>query len=277
MPELAHARVLEEMEEGASRAGWIYFLHGIFGAGRNWASVARELARRRPEWGAVLVDLRLHGDSRGFGWPHTLGACARDVRELAAGPGPPGGLSAVLGHSFGGKVALALVRDRHPGPRQAWIVDSTPDASPPGGAAAEMLEAVRSLPGPFEDRREAIDGLEARGFGPFVAGWMATNLERGEGGLRWRFDPDEVEALLADFFRTDLWSAVEAPPEGLELRFVKAEESGVLTEEACRRIEAAGRETGRVHLHRVAGGHWLNADNPDALLDLLATHLTRSR
>src|SRR5690606_1532785 len=38
-------------------------LHGIFGAGRNWATVARRILAERPEWGAVLVDLRQHGSS----------------------------------------------------------------------------------------------------------------------------------------------------------------------------------------------------------------------
>lgn len=270
MPELARSRVTKE---GASPTAWIYVLHGIYGAGRNWASVARELVRRRGGWGALLVDLRLHGDSRGFGPPHTVEACARDVEALADASEPAP--LAVLGHSFGGKVALSLIGDALPGLLQAWVVDCDPGARPPGGAAVEMLRAVRSLPGPFEERGEAIAGLEARGFDRVVAAWMATDLERADDGLRWRLDLEEVEALLADFFRTDLWPVVEAPPEGVELHFVKAEGSDALPEAAGRRIEAASRESGRVRLHRVAGGHWVNADNPDALLELLTSHLPR--
>jgi len=63
------------------------------------------------------------------------------------------------------------------------------------------------------------------------------------------------------------------PPPGLEAHVVKAEESSVLDEPACARIEAAGVRTGRVHLHWVAGGHWVNADNPDTLVGLLETEL----
>lgn len=272
MPTLASRPVAPE---GIVPSRWIYFLHGMYGAGRNWASLARRLVDRRPDWGAVLVDLRLHGGSVGFEPPHTLEACARDVEELAGSLDPRAPLAATLGHSFGGKVALALLRrDARRLPR-VWVVDSTPSAGPPGGAAAEMLEALREIPGPFESREAARRGLEARGFEPFVGAWMATNLEPGEEGLGWRFDPATIEALLDDFFRTDLWSVVEEPPPGVSLHFVKASDSGVLGEEACRRIEAAGRETGRVHLHRVAGGHWVNADNPQALLELLERHLPR--
>jgi pimeloyl-ACP methyl ester carboxylesterase len=41
----------------------------------------------------------------------------------------------------------------------------------------------------------------------------------------------------------------------------------VLSGESLERAERAAGQ--RVHLHRIAGGHWVNADNPDALLDLL--------
>src|SRR5512142_1296285 len=60
-------------------ARWLYVLHGIFGAGRNWASIMRRLVRERPEWGAVLVDLREHGRSGGFPPPHTVATAAGDV------------------------------------------------------------------------------------------------------------------------------------------------------------------------------------------------------
>ena len=71
-------------------------LHGIYGRGRNWMSMAREIAAARPEWGALLVDLRLHGDSPAFDPPHTVDAAAADVAgghrggivERRAGPGP---------------------------------------------------------------------------------------------------------------------------------------------------------------------------------------------
>lgn len=270
MPRLAHSRITAD---DATPSVWLYFLHGIYGAGRNWRSIAREVSNRRSAWGGLLVDLRLHGESRGFEPPHTLAACTRDVSELAAGRGSPEPPTLVLGHSFGGKVALSLLEDGPHEIRQAWIVDSTPAPRAPGGSALRMLRAVRENPGPFEDRARAIGVLEERGFDRLVASWMATNLESGDGGLRWRFDPDEMEALLEDFFQADLWGVVERPPRDVALHFVKGEDSDVLRDEDCRRIEAAGRETGRLRLHRVAGGHWLNVDNPEALVDLLTAHL----
>ena len=85
-----------------------------------------------------------------------------------------------------------------------------------------------------------------------------------------------MEALLRDFFDRDLWHVVESPPAGCILHFVKASESSTLTEAACHRIEAAGALSGQVHLHRITSGHWVNADNPEALVALMAEHLPRS-
>lgn len=265
--------------EGES-SRWMYLLHGIYGAGRNWRTVARRLAERRPDWGAVLVDLRMHGQSAGFEGPHTLAACAGDLRRLIAATGRPSG--ALLGHSFGGKVVLqalaeeagAAFGDPAEG-RQAWVVDSTPDAREPGGSAVRMLEAVRGLPDRFDSREEAVEGITGRGFSRPVARWMTTNLERTDGRFRWALDWSAMEELLEDFFARDLWPVVTEPPSGWEIRFVKAEDSGVLRAEARDRIREAGRRTGRVGLHRLPGGHWLNAESPDAVVDLLAGRLPR--
>src|SRR5690349_25137815 len=69
--------------DGAARRTAV-FLHGIYGRGRNWAAIARGLAARRPEWASALVDLRLHGASPAFDPPHSVAACAADVRDLIA-------------------------------------------------------------------------------------------------------------------------------------------------------------------------------------------------
>ncbi|MGH7482966.1 MAG: alpha/beta fold hydrolase [Longimicrobiales bacterium] len=255
---------------GGEPERWVYVLHGIFGAGRNWGTVARALVERRPDLGAVLVDLREHGGSRGFAPPHTIEAAAADLRELESASDRP--VAVMLGHSFGGKVALGYVRDPGPALERVWIVDSTPSPrDEPAGSAWEMLRIIRALPDRFESRDTLIEALVERGVERPVAQWMATNLERGDDGsaMVWRFDLDAIEALLRDFFRADLWDVVEAPPPGVALHFVKATRSSVLDARAVERIERAGVTRGSVVLHPIEGGHWLNVDNPDALVGLL--------
>jgi esterase len=259
---------------GSEPGRWMLLLHGIFGAGRNWSTVARRLVGKRADWGVVLVDLRQHAASQGFPRPHSLAAAAADLHELVSAEGVDA--SALLGHSFGGKVGLVYAKEPARPLTQLWVVDSTPDAREPSGSAWGMLQVLRRVPDSFEDREAAVRALEEQGVAGPTAQWMTTNLVRGDHGrLRWRISIDDMEELLLDFFRTDAWDVVESPPQGLVLHFVKAEESSVLSEEACRRIGEAEKRTGRVHLHRVEGGHWLNADNPDALVALLSAELPR--
>lgn len=250
-------------------------LHGVYGRGRNWQPIAKALLAARPEWGSLLMDLRLHGQSVGeaFEPPHTLLRAAEDVKETAAVLAERDGtqIGAVLGHSFGGKVALALASLSEM--QQVWVIDSTPEVRAPAGSAWSMLEHVRALPPTFATRGDAVAGLEARGWPTGVATWMATNLRFEDGQYRWTLDFEAIEALLHSFFETDLWPVVEQPPGQVEIHFVKAEESHTLSEEACARIQRAHDANGRVHLHRVAGGHWLNTDNPQAIIALLAAHL----
>ena len=255
---------------GAAPSRQMLLLHGIYGAGRNWGSVARRLVRARPDWRVVLVDLRSHGQSPALA-PHTLACCAADLPDLEDHLGRAA--DAVLGHSFGGKVALLYARERPGSPLQLWIVDSSPGAGRPGGSAWRMLGMLRRHPGPFGSRAEVVDAVASEGFAPLVANWMATNAVRTDTGLRWRIDPDQMEAYLRDYFRTDAWDVAAAPPEGAAVHFVRALGSSVLDDAAVRRIRAAARATGRVFLHEVEGGHWVNTENPEALLGLLVAGL----
>ena len=131
------------------------------------------------------------------------------------------------------------------------------------GALHQQVHIPRCLP-----PQQAVVMVEPSADQP-----MASNLRRDGDGLVWALDWDAMEALLHDFFARDSWGVVEAPPPGVGLHFIKATESSRLSEAACARLEAASRATGRVHLHRVPGGHWVHTDNPEAVTGLLADAL----
>lgn len=265
-------QVHSSLVAGAEANRMLYVLHGIFGSGRNWASVIRRFVRAEPDWAARLVDLRQHGDSQGFEPPHTIAAAAADLSHIAedAFTGP----AAILGHSFGGKVALQYAREYGSTLDQVWVIDSTPEARTPDGSAWQMLELLRKLPREYQDRDDLIGQLTGFGLAMPLAQWMATNLEQHDDGrYRWRFDLDALEALLLDFFENDLWDVLEAPPGELQVHMVKARESSVLTHAAVERVETLARQNGRVFLHVIDGGHWVNAENPEALLALMTRYL----
>jgi pimeloyl-ACP methyl ester carboxylesterase len=292
-PILSHDRTTAD---GAEPRAWLYVLHGVYGAGRNWASVMRRLVRERPDWGVLLVDLRQHGESQGFAGPHTIQAAAADLERLAEHTGLRP--DAVLGHSFGGKVALVFAGTASAPPRQVWVIDSTPESRVPDGSAWDMLELLESLPRRFDSRNDLVERLMERGQPKPLAQWMATNLvadedvadedaadedaadedaadsrEGGHGAYRWRLDFDSIRELLVSFFETDAWDTVESPPDGTEIHLVKAEDSRVLSGGPLERADRAAAMGSRTFVHRIAGGHWVNAENPAAVESLLVQML----
>lgn len=267
-PILNHTRVAAP---GTEPSAWLLVLHGIYGSGRNWGSIARRLVEERPEWGAILVDLRLHGDSLGFGSPHTIEAAAGDVAALTNTLGEPVG--AILGHSYGGKVALAYARGHGVGVRQVWVIDSTLALREPSGSAWRLIAAVQSLPERLPSREALVEGLAPHGYAAPLASWLGMNLVREGDGFRWKLDWSGAEEMLRDYFRTDVWDVVEDPPAGMEVHVIRASESDSLSDADCERIERAGARNGLTRLHQLDGSHWINVDNPDAVVSLLAATL----
>lgn len=258
---------------GSHPEKFFLFLHGILGRGSNWRSIARRLVQARPELGAVLVDLRGHGDSRGFAPPHSLKAAARDLEELAVTlPGPVRG---ILGHSFGGKVALtfASTATRAASLEELWIIDSPPSARPePKGrdSAAEVLQMVESLSFPVASRDAFVQAMRERGAGETVARWLALNLIPTDGGFTLTLELDVVRALLEDHYRTDLWPVVEDFWGKGHLHLVIGGNSTIFeADDRARSEKVAGRKE-NVFRHTISGaGHWVHADAPEALLALL--------
>lgn len=260
--------------DGPGGRAALYMLHGFLGAGRNWASFARRLVELRSDWRVVLVDLRLHGASQDVEGPHSVGAAAGDLVELVATLSPDGP-TAVLGHSFGGKVALAATRELVPAPVQTWIIDSTPAAGGEGSGADTMLARLETSPASFTDREEAVAWIREGGFDEATARWAATNLERRRDTWVWGLDAGALRELLSDFAATELWEVLESAPSDASIHFVRATSGSILAPDDAGRIRRLAARGEPVTLHELEGGHWLHTDNPDGLLELIASHLPR--
>lgn len=243
--------------------------HGIYGAGSNWRGIARKLTDRRPEWGVVLVDLRQHGRSDPGEPPHTLAACADDVAALAR---ELGAITALAGHSFGGKVMLAA-RSRV-AVRQTWILDASPSARPdamsdPNNSVLRVLALMERLPRTWARRDDFVAAVIADGHDTGLAQWLAMNVVPGaDGTLSLRLDLAALREMLADYFRQDLWDALARPDGDVEV--VVAERSSTLSPDDRDRL---ARAAPHVHVHPVDAGHWLHIEAPAQVVEVFATHL----
>jgi pimeloyl-ACP methyl ester carboxylesterase len=244
-------------------------LHGIYGRGRNWQAIAKAIVVARPDYACWLVDLPHHGESGPGAHGDSVRGFAQDLQDWCAAEAVVPDV--LLGHSFGGKVALAFAERLPDQPLAIWVIDSTPETKSPGGSAWDMLRLIRGLPPTFATREEAADAIVAGGYSRGVAVWMSTNLVRQGGHFEWRLDFSVMEPLLHDFFTSDQWPVVEHHAAGHALHFLKASTSSAMSDDAALRIEALNDP--HVSLHRRDGTHWIHAESPDIVIGLLLAHL----
>ena len=266
---------------GAQPSRYLLVLHGILGSGGNFRSFVRRLSAARPEWGFVLVDLREHGQSLGAPPPHTLAAAAGDLVRLEASLGLP--VSGVMGHSFGGKVALAFTQARQSEGGgeldEAWILDASPGTRRDrSGMTERVLGMLRSIEWPLPSRESFLHIAGEHGFSPAIAEWLAMNVRRASDekneGVTLRLDLDAIGAMLEDYFSVDLWPALEAAHGARSFHVVVAGDSDAYDAADRARLSAIAGKNPRVHAHLVEGaGHWVHVDKPDALFELLRRNL----
>lgn len=267
MSQLHHA-ILRRDGEPTEHATFV--LHGILGTGANLRGLAQGLLKHAPAGRAfVLVDLRMHGRSQHFPAPHDLEACVRDLSTLEQTLGWP--VREVVGHSFGGKVALAFAA-AHGDLERLALLDSAPGARPTRRGSEDTMKVIamlEALPPTFRRREDFVADVEGRGFTHSLAEWLAMNLVRTEELFRLRLDLSAIRALIDDYFVKDLWPALEQLSCRVDL--VIGGRSTVFDQEELTRARtvAEGSE-GRVHIHVLEqAGHWLHVDAPEALLSAL--------
>ena len=117
----------------------VLLLHGGSAHARWWDFVVPHLATR---FRCIALDLRGHGESgRPADGDYSLAAHAGDVGAAVSALGLAGG--AVVGHSFGGWVAMVYAGRAGDAIGALAVLDSRPTI---GVRSARMLEALRKLP-----------------------------------------------------------------------------------------------------------------------------------
>jgi esterase len=262
---------------GAAPGRWVVIIHGILGCGGGWRTFARRLAEAEPGLGVLLMDLRHHGRTGPLDGEATVMACVRDLEALCESTSIAP--SAVLGHSFGGKLALAWAQTTGRSFEEVWLLDSPPgvrSSDREGGsggarAVARLLDAMKSVALPSASREAAIATLVENGLEPGIAQWAATNLrwDSDAAGYLWRVDFRAIDALLADYFALDGWEIMDAVTQRSTVHLVRGGASDRWTDAEWGRARRVG-EAGSLHVHTVPdAGHWLHVDAPAGLCQVL--------
>lgn len=233
-------------------------LHGLFGSGTNWRTIAQRLAQRHR---VFALDLRNHGASP---WAEAMdyAAMAADVgafvRQRGLDP------AAVLGHSMGGKAAMMLALTEPALVERLLVVDVAPAAYPPRLRA--YAEAMRAIdPAALRRRGEADAPLRAAVPDAGERAFLLQNLVPGPGGgLRWRLNLPVIERSMETIAG---WPRL---PDDLRYPRPTLFVAGARSDHVRPEHHAAIRRLfPRARIAEVAdAGHWLHAEKPEAFLAL---------
>lgn len=256
---------------GASAERTILFLHGILGRGNNLRTLARRFVEARPQWTARLLDLRGHGKSPKSTPGASLEAAAQDVVSFTVATVPAVG--AIVGHSFGGKVALEVARlgERLP-LEHVVVIDSVPGVRQTlqgSDSPLAIIDTIKSLPPKFQSSNAFIDAFVRAGRPRPLAQWLAQSLERRADGVVFALDLEEIRALILDYLARDLWPVVEQPPGGTAVHLIIGERSAAFSTADRERAARIAGATPRVTVDLLPAGHWVPVDDPDGLLRTL--------
>ena len=241
----------------------IIILHGLFGMGDNWRTIARLM---ESQYQCILVDLRNRGRS-----PHdevmNFEVMAADVLELIKDLDLDDAV--ILGHSLGGKVAMQFATTYPELTEKLIVVDIAPKQYPAHHNV--VIEAIQAIePGKLNSRDEAEGTLRHfLGEDESTVQFIMKNLSRNpEGGFEWK---PNMPGIIAAYDQLNQDVTAMHPYLGPVL-FIKGEHSDYITEKDMPAINHLFPEASLVTIP--GAGHWVHADSPGPFTQTILAFLS---
>mgnify|MGYP000078267359 CR=1 FL=1 len=239
----------------------LIILHGLFGMLDNWQTIARALEN---EFTLYLVDQRNHGKS-----PHTdqhsYKLMANDLLEFMTQQGIP--QSNILGHSMGGKTAMQFALDYPEMVNKLIVVDM--GVKQYEGGHDTIFDALKSVDlNSITNRHEADVQLSKYINSIGVKQFLLKNLTREpDGSYHWKFN---LKALSDNY--QNILASIDGDFsfEG-ETLFIRGSLSDYIPDADW---EAITKLFPMAKLETISNaGHWVHADQPEALLSAIRQFL----
>lgn len=233
--------------------------HGLYGSARNWGVIAKRLSDQRQ---VIAADLRNHGQSP-WSDAHSYPDMADDLAQLIEQTGGP---ADVLGHSMGGKAAMALAL-RHPHLVHRLVVA---DIAPTTYTHSQMpfIEAMRGVDLTRVERRSDAEAqLAALGVESALQSFFTQSLDVS--GKRWRLNLDALATNMSEIMS---FPQIDAQWPGPAL-FLSGGSSDYVRPEHRPVIRALFP---KARFAKIPGaGHWLHAEQPRKFEATVRAFLTR--
>lgn len=247
----------------------IAFCHGLFGQGKNWTTVGKQLAE---DYRVALIDMPEHGRSP---WSDDLSYPG--MAERLAGYLDDGGRPwALVGHSMGGKIAMTLALTRPDLVERLVVVDIAPVDYGGRGEFSRYVEAMQALDlGTLPSRQAADEQLAEKVPDRTVRGFLLQNLRRGGDGSNTNWHWQMNLRLLGD--RLEVLSGfpeLDTPPYDGPTLWIAGADSDYIGQEHAAAMKKLFPQVRSVKIKNAA--HWVHAEQPEIFTEVLRTFLSRT-
>lgn len=249
---------LHWVEWGAPEARPVVLLHGITGHARVWDHLAERLAR---DFRVLALDQRGYGDSEEPAEPdYRLATMADDLASFADALGLT--TFALVGHSMGGRIAIAYAGAHPDRVERLLIVDIGPDISRAG--IARVRRRLAEAPERVESEEWAVEyaGRDNPLCDPArLRHRIRHGLKRApDGGLTWKYPKAQRDGMREG--RRDpvnLWEPLARIP--CPTLVVRGAETDILSPDTARRMLEVLPRGRLVEVPRA--GHSVFEDQPE--------------
>jgi len=234
----------------------LVILHGLFGSLDNWRGIAKQLSE---DVQVITVDLRNHGRS-----PHSdrqdYALMVADLKQLLADLN----LEKIdlIGHSIGGKVAMAFAHVYPETLNRLMVVDIAPRQYP--DEHSQIFQSLLTIDLPLYQKRSEVDqALEQTIKDKAVRQFLLMNLNQNNEGLSWRMN---LPALQQNYPKL-LESVGQDSSVHIPACFVKGGRSSYIKQDDEDLIKILFPEAEIVSI--AGAGHWLHAEAPVEFLNIV--------
>lgn len=241
----------------------LVILHGLFGTLDNWTTLARQFAQTHR---VFTVDQRNHGKS-----PHsddfTYTLVAKDLLEFFEDQGLY--TANLLGHSMGGKTAMQFTQMFPESVERLILVDIAPKQYE--ASHNTIIDALQGLPLAQITSRQHASELLSKSIADFgVRQFLLKNLSRSSNGFTWKMN---LPALVRNYEHIIGGLSLE-PVFDRPVLGIRGGRSNYVDQHD---VETFEETYSSFRIETVAdAGHWVHAEKPNELYDLVSEFLKES-
>jgi len=242
----------------------VVLLHGLYGCSDNWMTIARTISEK---YRVIAVDLRNHGSSPNTP-SHTYSDLVTDLawlfHELEIDA------AHIMGHSMGGKVAMAFAADYPEKVKSLAVADIAPKnylqlskETTQLGMHENILNTLLYVDlNAFDTRKDVELEIGKTITDSFVVSFIMKNLKKGTAGFEWKINVPVLKEFLPEIIGGVDYTYFEdrLPIFNYPVLFIRGELSGYIKDDDLPLIKRIYPEA---KFETIPGAtHYLHAEKP---------------